>query len=100
MKEGGRKKDDEGSTQRPKPECRDPSEKEKREGKDGAPQKGGRRAPEERGGEKGGGKHAAPPRDDGGTGQEGSLAPREIESSTPWVLAARENPGRKPVTSS
>ena len=60
---GGRKRDDEGSTQRPNPECRDPSEQEKRGRKDGAPQKGGRRAPEERGG----GKLAPPPRDNGGT---------------------------------
>ena len=50
---GGRKRNDEGSTQRPKPECRDPSKKEKIGRKDGAPQKGGRRAPEVRGGKKG-----------------------------------------------
>ena len=50
---GGQKRNDEGSAQRPKPECRDPSEKEKRGRKDGAPQKGGRRAPEERGGRRG-----------------------------------------------
>ena len=39
MKKGWGKRDDEGSTQRPKPEYRDPSEKEKRreEGR-GAPE--------------------------------------------------------------
>ena len=68
MKNGGRKRDDEGSTQRPKPEYRDPSEKEKRREEGWGVPEGrgdGHGAPEER--LERGGKHAPPPIDGSGT---------------------------------
>ena len=52
-RKGERRRNDEGSAQRPKPKGRDPSEKEKRGRKNGALQNGGGRAPEERVGRRG-----------------------------------------------
>jgi hypothetical protein len=72
---GAEDRDDEGSAQRPKPECRDPSEKEKRGRMDGVPQKGGGRAPEERGGRRGA-ENSHPHQEMVVVrGQEGSIAP-------------------------